>query len=624
MKLKIVGASNFVSRMFEACGPYQWAREFLKNAEEAGATRVEFGIEWQAVEKLGFFRRTISDDGSGMDQKRLWEFFSTLGAGDKKIGGVHDNFGVGAKIAALPWNPKGLVVISYVDGKASLIEIFHNPDTNEYELVDFSNGDGSTSCVVDPAEIDYGNDVDWSKAAPEWARTNGTTIVLLGSDKQPDTIMGNPDAGEDDIKGLSVYLNSRFWNLDRPKVVVTEVRSDKKTHWPITADCRDDTRRPNNRTIQGARHFVKIKHADGRLAASDKMQLDDRRVKLEWYLWEGDRPAIHSYARKSGYIAVRYKGELYEITSDRVEFRHFGIVEQQVRQNLFIILEPQLYDSKGAMWGVHPDQSRNRLNFSGNGEKSVKLPLSDWGLEFSNQMPQPILDAIRRARGEGEGTIRDDEYRKRLQDKFGNRWTVKRHMLATCETPTEPGTKDLGDDQAYVGVREEPPHYGAKQRPRKQSNLIRQVRPRASAGGEDRMVELNVPVSIPKYRYANKEEFGKEWFMAQWSPRDPDGPCVILNADAPTLLEAIEFHQQQYPPVHAEEIADIVKAVYGEVAVAKIAHSQKLAALGVSEQELETEYRTEKALTLALMGLMAEESLIAQRLGRLGRKRSAA
>ena len=34
MKLQITGASNFVNRMFEACGPYQWAREFLTNSIE--------------------------------------------------------------------------------------------------------------------------------------------------------------------------------------------------------------------------------------------------------------------------------------------------------------------------------------------------------------------------------------------------------------------------------------------------------------------------------------------------------------------------------------------------------------------------------------------------------------
>src|SRR5215472_11631187 len=99
-KLAIVGASNFVNRMFEACGNYQWAREFLKNSLEAGATKVEFGIEWQAVAKWGVYRRTVADNGCGMNADELLKFFKTLGAGAKPIGGVHDNFGVGAKIAS--------------------------------------------------------------------------------------------------------------------------------------------------------------------------------------------------------------------------------------------------------------------------------------------------------------------------------------------------------------------------------------------------------------------------------------------------------------------------------------------------------------------------------------------
>ena len=53
-----------------------------------------------------------------MTREELLSFFSTLGEGAKRIGGVHDNFGVGAKIASLPWNPEGVVVISYKDGRA--------------------------------------------------------------------------------------------------------------------------------------------------------------------------------------------------------------------------------------------------------------------------------------------------------------------------------------------------------------------------------------------------------------------------------------------------------------------------------------------------------------------------
>ena len=36
-------------------------RETLINALEAGATRTEYGIEWQAVENLGVYRRVVAE-----------------------------------------------------------------------------------------------------------------------------------------------------------------------------------------------------------------------------------------------------------------------------------------------------------------------------------------------------------------------------------------------------------------------------------------------------------------------------------------------------------------------------------------------------------------------------------
>jgi hypothetical protein len=44
----------------------------------------------------------------------------------------------------------------------------------------------------------------------------------------------------------------------------------------------------------------------------------------------------------------------------------------------------------------------------------------------------------------------------------------------------------------------------------------------------------------------------------------------------------------------------------------------------IPDDDLDQQYRSEPALTVALMGLLAEESLIAQRLGKLGRKKTAA
>jgi hypothetical protein len=447
-------------------------------------------------------------------------------------------------------------------------------------------------------------------------------VVLLGSDDYPDTVLGNAKAEERDIKGLSVYLNTRFWDLSHVEVRVTELRSEKKNSWPTQRDDRDDARRPNNRQIMGARHFVEYPDAkSGKLSSKSTVLLDEERVMADWYLWEGERPAIHSYAKKGGFVAVRYKDELFELSSAKPVFRAFGVIESQVQQNLTIILEPQLYDPTVTPWGVHPDQSRNRLIFTGNGEKGGAVPMTDWGAEFAANMPDEILKAILKARGEHNGTIDDEEYRKRLQDRFGDRWRIKRQVAVAKKTPEAPeGTP--GTDQISVVDTERDEDRSGVVRTRKRKKTIERVHVVGTAGTGAELVEKEVQVDVPKYRYSTKEDFENELHIAQWSPRDPEGPTVILNVESPVIVEAIKYHQEQYPDIYAEEIMHTVKNVYGEVAAAKIAHSQKLATR-IPEQQLDADYRSEKALTVALMGLMAEDTVISQRLGRFGRKKAA-
>ena len=288
-----------------------------------------------------------------------------------------------------------------------------------------------------------------------------------------------------------------------------------------------------------------------------------------------------------------------------------------MQQNLTIVLEPQLYDPGTTPWGVHPDQSRNRLNFTGDGENGVGLPMSDWGLEFADNLPKEILDAIKEARGEIGGTIEDDEYRRRLQDKFGSRWNIKRLV---SPPPDAPVTSDatITDETVDTRIDSDKPR-----RRRKRSKTVHRIRYRATPDGLDRAVELSSPVDIPRFRYATKNEFEEDWHLAMWCPHDHEGPTVVLNEDPPILLEAIQYQRGQYPDVYAEEIGKIVMQVYGEIAVAKIAHSQKLTT-NIAEQELDQFYRSEQALTLSLMGLLAEEAVISQRIIKLGRKRTAA
>jgi hypothetical protein len=180
--------------------------------------------------------------------------------------------------------------------------------------------------------------------------------------------------------------------------------------------------------------------------------------------------------------------------------------------------------------------------------------------------------------------------------------------------PAEPtdDSVEVFDDPEPTDVRSE----------RKRKKTVKVIRKRATPGGADEGVERDAPVDVPRYRFARKDEFESEWHLALWAPNDPEGPIVLINTDSPILQEIVEYHQAQYPDVHAEEVGKTIREVFGEIAACKIAHSQKLSR-NVPRERLDREYRSEQALTLALMGLLAEEAVISQRLGKLGRKKPA-
>ncbi len=613
MKVQITGASNFVNRMFEAAGTFQWARELLKNSIEAGAHRVEFGIEWEAVRKNGVYRRTVADDGRGMGPDELLAFFSTLGLSGKKIKGVHENYGVGAKIATLPWNPQGVVVCSYKGGKGHMIWIMLNQRLGDYELVEFDIPGGRKRVVIEPMEVEG---VDWSKVRPSWMTDHGTVVTLLGDKANPNTAAGHLLAGGTDLRGLALYLNSRFWDLAGVDVRVAELRAGARDRWPRGPEDQNDSTRVNRRRIQGARHYAETPSERGQ-AKKGVVELADGRVHAHWVLWEGPKPAVHTYAREQGYMAVRYQGELYGLTTNKAHFRWFGVAESDVQQRLTIVVEPQPLKDK---WGVYPDSSRNRLMFAGDGARGEELPLSTWAYEFAEKLPEPIREAIRAARGAGPtaGEI-DPEYRRRLQERFGNRWTKKVVVAAGPEDPVvgtmgrEAAPEARGEGAGLLGGEGEDPVTTKPAAPARRELIDK---------GKEHGAEKGRGVDIPRYRLAHKEDFTEAWYLAAWAPHEADGPTVLVNVDSPILEEMVKYRQGMYPEVYAEDVAQEVRRAIGEIASCKVAHIQRLAAV-VPEEVLDRDFRNERALTAGLMGLIAEEALIAARLRGKFRARAA-
>lgn len=625
-KVQITDASNWVRRLYASGSSYQWARETLTNALEAKAKRVEFGLEWQGVEKLGTYRRIIMDDGIGMDSDELLAFFSTLGLGAQKIGGLHDNFGIGAKISLLPWNPNGVVVISYKYGIGSMIWIRLDRDTGDYELVDWTNAKGRKVSVIDPEAYEWPEeDIDFSKLKPDWIDMHGTCILLMGSRMNDDTIRGDVERGEEaQGSALERFLNGRFWTFgDAEEVRVVLMKHEKANQWPESEAKVTDANRPQRIQIYGAAHYLDPSTTrNGKLEGSGFVDVANGRVRVHWYLWSETQAKLRGKARVSGFVGYKYKNEVYQASADRHAFRSFGILEKTVQSRVSLIVEPKAYEDTNGRWGVFPDSSRGRLVFTGGGDAGIDMPRGEWANEFASNLPSAIYDAIAASRKDNPGTIKSDEYRKRLQDKFGNRWRhpvlvkaekgykgPRKGAIASTATANQanplsitPGGGRSGGGGSSRGAR--PPVH---------------ARPILKAGGSDQIgEEKSSPVDVPLFDWLAKEDYDQDWHIATWSR---ERNTVFLNRDAKLIQNTITYYQEQYADQYADEIVNIVKDVFGEIACCKIAHAQQLAYV-MSESEIDEKCLTDEALTIALMGLISEETIIAQRLGKFGRKKA--
>ena len=613
-----------VERGYREGTKFQWVRETTINAIEAGATKIEFGVEWQAVNAKGVYRRMIADNGKGMTPEELGEFFNCFGGGGKAIGDEHENFGIGAKTALLPWNRHGVVVISWVDGQPAMIRIMRDETTGEYGLkifqVEDDEGDESCQAVVEPYD-DLEHGVDWSKVKPSWIDQHGTVIVLLGNHADDDTFRGDLSRDEDGTKDVPQYLNHRLWDLkDRVQITAVEFLTTSKANWPKSEPARKSGETGVIvRTVRGSKHYI----ANTTLftgatleSGTVKLQAD---IEIDWYLWSGD-PQRHHPTPRSGSISVLYRNELYNNQNHHHTYRMFGISENGVRRNLWLVVRPPDLD-KQAKRGVYPRAARDTLQWFGGRE----LPLSDWGQQFADNLPTAIVHALRKARGEKMGSINDETWKEQLAQRFGSLWKVPRYR-------PDPASQKQAGRATIVELHPTPrppkPVPPPPPTPRPHKPVVKPSdKPKFSPAGQDANAKKTmIKGGLPDYEITRDENALESGMLAAYTRPNADKPAglVTIYGEHPVLRHIVESYQAQYAPHLADDVREVIEEVYGQVAVAKIAHSEEMRGL-VDRAVIDEQLRSPHALTLALLGLMAEDCLIRQKLSKaIGKRRKAA
>jgi len=106
-----------VTSTIERCPKVMMVRELFKNALEAAADAPDDGkVEFLVSDVQGTPKLTIWNNGPGMDEEELARM-TNLAASIRKEKGLDKNFGMGAKVASLPSNKRGLRYRSCKDGR---------------------------------------------------------------------------------------------------------------------------------------------------------------------------------------------------------------------------------------------------------------------------------------------------------------------------------------------------------------------------------------------------------------------------------------------------------------------------------------------------------------------------
>lgn len=633
--MAVTGVRHLVERAYRESGEHQYLRELLVNAIEAGAKRIEFGPEWSAVAHDGVYRLMVADDGCGMGREQLLKFLNTFGGGGKPIGDAHENYGVGAKTSLVPWNHRGVVVMSWTEDNpdGSLIWLMRDPATGEYGARKFETDTGEFDEVVEPFD-------EWIAVKPPWISTHGTVVVCLGNTGKEDTFLGKDGSG--DVKGIAAYLNKRIWEVPSGvEVYVQELRSSKRSAWPrsledATTPVQDGQadRRWNRRQIRGARYFVTggqpTSAATGMPGGT--VQLSDG-TEIDWYLWDGERAKVHSYAYAGGYIAALYRNELYDTQKHISHFRSFGITQGDVRTRLTLIARPP---HTNGQYGVYPDTARNALKIQGTKRAGEPLPWADWASEFAQNMPAEIVEALAKAGPARSGTLTDSSWRHRLVDRFGARWKSLRFLawakgkerIIADDAPGGPGgripkiEKGNGVKGSSGGCTTTSPTdgvVGGQGRPRSAA--------KTDATGTTAAKEVSQRGGVPEYEWTTADQISESGeFAAAWCgpTKDRQHGLIQLARDFSAFLEVKKYWRDQYPDHLGAEVEATIEAVYGETMVARIAHSEALLSNPKwGRSRVDTELRTPAALTMSVLGLLCEDGLIASRLAGLGVRRKA-
>jgi hypothetical protein len=412
LEMKVANMTFMLERLAQDCAPLQFVRELTENAIQGiealsgKGGEIHWDVDWPRYElepKEGYKLAAI-DTGIGMTGPEMVEYINQLSS-SMHAQSKHGNFGMGAKIAAAPRNPLGLVYLSWKEGRGSMIHLWKDPDTDTYGLRRHPNGE---------FWLPISNDIK-----PEPIKNHGTVVILLGK-KSGENTMDAPTEAQIPSRWITRYLNSRYFRF--PEGITVKARENWTTP-------RNDTHNMLRRVI-GMEAWLKKNSSESGLVAL-------KQATARWWILKEKEKVDDSGSHFSGgHLAALYDDELYEVAVGRpgvARLQSFGVI---FGYNRVVIYVQPLQTENG---GLSANTARTHLLIDGQ-----PLPWTEWATEFREKMPEPIaklMDQVAAGAANSENATSIRERLRQIRDLF--RFSRYR--------PTPDGKHTVEDDFTNTG-----------------------------------------------------------------------------------------------------------------------------------------------------------------------------
>lgn len=524
--MKVKSLAPLVSRMARDAHPDQFLRELVQNSIEARATTIKISPSWRLVEELGLYFFSIADDGVGMNPDEIKEYynmFSSSGKGEVSVNS--ENFGIGAKVTCLSWNPAGIIIMSWKDGEGSMATLWIDPE-GKPGLKWISDGEGYESVWAAPEEF-----------KEPFIKDHGTIVILLGKEGKQNTYYGPENCGRSTYSHLQ-DLNMRYLKApDKCRITVDALSS--KNEWPKN---EAEMVRRGNKKWKGSRHIVHgAAYYLDRMTKHSGVVESSEGFKIHWRILDEGR---HSRSRVAfpnhAFSGAVYNNEIYDRAKGIMatnHFKNFGIYRSSVRRNIVILVEPE--DC------YKPNNIRTKLIHETILGK--ELPWEKYYQFFRDNMPKEITEALEMCDQDLNQSLNDqiDKYLLKMLKGRMKRKSLRQKTDGESSASLGDGIFDLsGVGSGIYGGGE---NSGQKQTRVVRRRSTRQKQPQRSQPGYEgetqKVTNRNKKIVPPsKYWVHEEDEDGLKGYAAKY---DEISHKLFINVDFEGLKELLVSYMNE-------------------------------------------------------------------------------